>query len=261
MAETKVDWSQLIETAITLEGRVGAFYSAFHEYSFLNHLLFRTQGIHEPVASYSRWKSLGRQVVKGSRAKEVIVPVIVHEPVAETPEDETLNEKRERIGRLIGFKLVRAVFGLTDTEGKELPEVPTPGWDVATVLATLGIREVPFTDTNGNIQGYSVGTEFAINPIAHNRTKTRFHELAHIVLGHTLPHHYEEYQTRRGVMEFQAEAVAYLAMHELDLLDEQSAADSRGYIQHWLKDEHPPDKAIQQVFTATDRILKAGRAT
>jgi len=48
-------------------------------------------------------------------------------------------------------------------------------------------------------------------------------------------------------------------MHELDLLDDDQAAESRGYIQHWLKAEHPPDKAIQQVFTATDRILKAGR--
>jgi hypothetical protein len=80
-----------------------------------------------------------------------------------------------------------------------------------------------------------------------------------IILGHTLPHALEDYQTHRGVKEFQAESVAYLAMHELDLLDEEQAAESRGYIQHWLKDEHPPDKAIQQVFTATDRILRSGQ--
>jgi hypothetical protein len=61
-------------------------------------------------------------------------------------------------------------------------------------------------------------------------------------------------------MEFQAEAVAYLAMNELGQLDDDTASWSRGYIQHWLRDEQPPDKAIQQVFRATDAILKAGRA-
>jgi hypothetical protein len=63
----------------------------------------------------------------------------------------------------------------------------------------------------------------------------------------------------RGIMEFQAEAVAYLAMNELGQLDDETATRSRGYIQHWLRDEQPPDRAIQQVFKATDAILKAGR--
>jgi hypothetical protein len=48
-------------------------------------------------------------------------------------------------------------------------------------------------------------------------------------------------------------------MNELGVADEETAAASRGYIQHWLRDEQPPDKAIQQVFAATDRVLRAGR--
>lgn len=68
-----------------------------------------------------------------------------------------------------------------------------------------------------------------------------------------------EYSTHRGVFEFQAEATAYLSMKELDRLDEATATRSRGYIQDWLKGERPPDKAIRQVFAATDQILKAGR--
>ena len=50
-------------------------------------------------------------------------------------------------------------------------------------------------------------------------------------------------------------------MRELGQLDEPSAEVSRGYIQEWLAGEQPSDRAIQQVFTATDRILKAGRLT
>lgn len=254
MAEARVDWQHLLEDALTTPGNLSGVYDRFHDYSLTNMLLFRQQGIHEPVASYSRWKSLGRHVVRGARAKEVIVPVIIHETA------ETLEEKRERVAHLVGFKVVRAVFGLSDTEGPELEPRPTPGWDLQTALGKLGIRERPFDQTNGNLQGYSIGLEFAINPIAVNPTKTRFHELGHIVLGHTIPSHYEEYSTHRGIMEFQAEAVAYLAMNELGQLDEQTASVSRGYIQHWLQDEQPPDKAIQQVFRAADALLKAGRA-
>ena len=87
----------------------------------------------------------------------------------------------------------------------------------------LGIREVPFGSTNGNLQGWSRGTEFAINLIAVNRNGPH-------LLGHTLPYHFEEYQAHQGVLEFQAEATAYLVMNDLELLDEETASRSRGYI-------------------------------
>ena len=48
-------------------------------------------------------------------------------------------------------------------------------------------------------------------------------------------------------------------MNELQQLDEETALHSRGYLQGWLQGERPPDKAIQQVFRVTDKILKAGR--
>lgn len=259
--ETKVDWSQLMEEALTAPGNLGNTYSRFWDYSLTNELLFFMQGVHEPVASYSRWKRLGRQVVRGSKAREVIVPIVIPEPAPEDEEtpQEKPEEKKEPIARIIGFKVVRAVFGVSDTTGKELPDVPTPGWDLQQALGKLGIREVPFESTNGNLQGYSHGLEFAINPVAVNRLKTTIHELGHIVLGHTLPHHYEEYQTHRGIMEFQAEATSYLVMNELELMDEETASTSRGYIRHWLGEERPPDQAIRQVFVAADRILRAGR--
>src|SRR5579859_2798326 len=139
--QTKVEWPKLMDEALTAPGNLGNTYSRFHDYSITNELLFLIQGLHEPVASYSRWKSLGRQVRRGARASEVIVPLLVNE---RPPEDESLDEKRERVSRLIGFKVVRAVFPLSATEGKDLPEVPTPGWDLQPALDKLGIREVPF---------------------------------------------------------------------------------------------------------------------
>jgi hypothetical protein len=199
------------------------------------------QGISEPVASFKTWKSLGRHVVRGAKAKEVIVPVLVNEPVPEPAEDEPIEEKRERVARLISFEVVRAIFTLSDTDGDYIPPAEPQGWRKEIALPRLGITEKYFDSTSGNRQGYSYRLEFAINPLAVNPNKTLFHELGHIVLGHTLPHHYEEYQAHRGIMEYQAEATAYVLMNELEQMDDETASHSRGYIRHWLGEEHPPD--------------------
>jgi hypothetical protein len=179
--------------------------------------------------------------------------------INEEPPEALRDEQRERVARVIGFKLVRTVFTLSKTEGPDLPPAPTPVWDVQQALGKLGIREAAFDSADGNIQGYSRGVEFAISPLAVNHTKTVFHQLGHIILGHTLPHSLDEYAAHRGMMEFQAEVTAYLVMNELELMDEDTASHSRGYIAHWLKGEQPPNKAIQQVFRAADAILKTGR--
>jgi len=253
-----IDWSKIIETALTAPGNVGTTYSRFYEYSFLNQMYLLMQGVYEPVATYPRWKAIGRQVLAGSKAKEIIRPVILHKK-HKAAETEVTDEPIETVETVVGFKPVRCIFTLSDTAGDELPPVQLPEWDVETALTKLGIRHVPFDELSGNLQGYSRGHDIAINPIAVNPAKTRFHEIGHVMLGHTLPESLAEYATHRGIMEFQAEATAYLTMNELEQLDEATATRSRGYIQGWLQGERPPDKAIRQVFAATDQILKAGR--
>lgn len=253
--QSKLDWQQLMEEALTAPGNLGDTYNRFHDYSLTNNLLFLMQGVREPVASYKRWQSLGRHVLKGAKAKEVIVPLLVNEK----PENETEAEKRERIARLIGFKVVRGVFAYSDTDGPEIPPKPMPRWDADAALEQLKITRVPFRLTNGNVQGYSVGRELAINPMAVSPEETLLHEMGHIVLGHTVATTLGEYGQHRGVMEFQAEASAYLVGHELELMDEESASSSRAYIRHWLKDEQPADREIRLVFSAADQILRSGR--
>ncbi len=245
----EIDWAKIIETALTAPGNVGNVYNRFYEYSFLNQMFLRMQGVYEPVATLKRWNAIGRTVLQGSKAKEIIIPIFARKP----------KEDEDEEAAIIGFKAVRRIFTYSQTEGQELPPVQLPEWNVDSALEKLGIRQVPFTALSGNLQGYSRGHDIAISPIAVNPAKTRFHELGHVVLGHTMPESLAEYETHRGIMEFQAEATAYLTMNELERLDETTATRSRGYIQGWLKDERPPDKAIREVFSATDRILKAGR--
>jgi hypothetical protein len=247
--QAKLDWNKLLEEALTAPGNLTGVYDRFYSYSFLNQIYLRMQGIHEPVATYKRRQAIGRHVLKGSKAREIIRPLLV----------DIENEEGEKEQRLLGFKGVRCIFPLSDTEGDPLPTVELPGWDTHTALDKLGIRQVPFDALDANLQGYSIGTEIALSPIAVHPEKTLIHELAHVILGHTIPHSLDEYRTHRGEKEFQAEATAYLTLNELGRLDDDTAAHSRGYISHWMKDEHPSDTAIRQVFTATDRILKAGR--
>src|SRR5262245_26093405 len=75
---SKVEWAALLEEALTARGSRIGVYDRFHDYSITNMLLFHMQGIHEPVASASRWKQLGRQVVNWHNRKDVIVPRFVN---------------------------------------------------------------------------------------------------------------------------------------------------------------------------------------
>jgi N-terminal domain of anti-restriction factor ArdC len=247
--QRNIDWGKVIETALTAPGDMHGVYDRFYSYSFLNQIYLLMQGAREPVATYKRWSAIGRQVVKGAKAKEIIRPIFAKREEKDNGEEPSL----------IGFKPVKCIFTLSETEGEELPPVQLPEWDVDTALEKLGIRQVPFTALSGNVQGYSRGHDVSINPVAVNPAKTLIHEIGHVVLGHTAPESLSEYVTHRGVKEFQAEATAYLTMNELQQLDEETAARSRGYVQGWLEGERPPDKAIREVFSATDLILKAGR--
>jgi antirestriction protein ArdC len=248
--ERQIDWGALIETALTVKGSLGPQYSRFYPYSFMNQCFLLQQGLEpQPVATFKRWQELGRHVLKGSKAKAIVRPIIV-------PQKKTVGEEAES---RVFFKAVNCIFGLSDTEGEELPPAEIPGWDYHRAIETLDIREVPFAMLNGNVQGYAQEREMAINPVAAHPAQTRMHEIAHIVIGHTVQSQLDEYRHHRGIKEFQAEATAHLTMNELGQLPASVASESRGYCQHWLQGEKPPDSAIRQVFVATDTILRAGR--
>ena len=53
----------------------------------------------------------------------------------------------------------------------------------------------------------------------------------------------------------EAESVAYLCISLLGLPGQE---ESRGYIQHWLGSDKIEDKSAQKIFSAANKILKAG---
>jgi antirestriction protein ArdC len=251
----KIQFSKYLSDIVTKEGVLSACYSTFHNYSILNQLLAssqlqsRGQNI-APIASYKKWQELGRQVKKGSKAIALLMPVVINKKDAQ---GQKTDDKFQM------FITRNNWFSLDDTEGAEFkPEVKIAAWNKEKALESLNIQETKFESLSGNAQGYAKDREIAINPLAVLPHKTRFHELAHIVLGHTKENALmsDSEMTPKNIKEVEAESVAYILC---ELLGLEGVKESRGYIQHWLNSDTIPDKSAQKIFGAADKILKAGQ--
>jgi antirestriction protein ArdC len=245
-------WTELLDMAVKQPGVLMKAYSAFHGYSLGNQILAMAQcqmrGIEPgPINTYPGWQSLGRQVRKGEKALTLCMPLVAKKK----------DDSGKKQAFITAFVYKPRWFVLTQTDGEPVPMPETPAWDAARALAALNIEQVPFTDTNGNVQGYARKREVAVSPVAAMPHKTLFHEVAHIELGHTAELEFNDAeQTPRNLREVEAEAVALLC---LDALNLPGAEYCRGYIQNWLKGNAVPEASAQKIFGAADRILKAGR--
>jgi len=188
-------------------------------------------------------------VQKGQKAIALVMPVTIAKK----------DEAGEKTGEVFSmFTLRNNWFVLSQTEGDDYAnEVAIPSWDKAKALAALDISEVAFDHTDGNAQGYANGRTIAVNPVAVLPHKTRFHELAHVVLGHTSEGVMADSErTPRDIREVEAEGVAYILCSLLEL---PGLHESRGYIQSWLRDAEISDKSAQRIFSAANKILEAGQ--
>lgn len=254
MQNKQPQWSAMLDEAVNKPGVLSKAYSTFHEFSIGNQMLawgqLSDRGIPlGPIATYNRWQELGRQVKKGEKAIELVMPVTVNKK----------DEAGEKTGEsFTWFTMKPRWFALSQTEGEDFAhEAKTPDWDAAKALEALGISEVRFESTSGNCQGYASGKTIAVNPVAALPHKTRFHELAHVVLGHTSEGTLQDDErTPRDIREVEAESVAYICVSLLGL---PGQAESRGYIQHWLGGQRIEDRSAQRIFAAANKILEAGQ--
>ena len=97
------------------------------------------------------------------------------------------------------FTYRRGWFVLSQTEGAEYETRELPGWDRGRAVAALGLVEVPFSATDGNILGYSVKGGFAVSPLSPHPHKTTFHELAHCLLQFVGTDHAVLVHTRKDI--------------------------------------------------------------
>jgi hypothetical protein len=146
---------------------------------------------------------------------------------------------------------------LAQTDGAALASASMPAWDAARALTALDVAEVPFDVLDGNVLGFARARTIAVSPITPLPHKTRFHELAHVLLGHTAEGEQADGErTPRSLRECEAEAVALLCCAALEL---PGVEQCRGYIQAWWGAGHPiPERSAQRILKAADQILKAG---
>ncbi|MFA6120886.1 MAG: ArdC family protein [Sideroxydans sp.] len=271
----KPDWNSLFEQALTQPGVMSKAYSVFYEYSLGNAFLAASQLIDRklpisPIASFNKWKELGRMVKKGEKAIALVMPVTVKSKSKDEGEDGGVNTESgsntqaKSSGRTI-FILKNNWFALCQTDGAEhAHEVVIPKWDKAKALAALGITEQGFSHMNGNAQGYAIPNEkkLAINPLAALPWKTTFHEMAHCLLHSSEAQMADGEMLQKCIKEAEAESVAYLCCATLEL---PGLEQSRAYIQHWLDSKEQSEefkkKSAARVFSAANKILKAGAET
>jgi hypothetical protein len=261
MAQTAPDrtFTTLLARAVSEPGLIARAYSAFHGYSLGNQLLALCQCVERglapgPIATFMGWKAKDRSVRKGAKAIVLCMPVTGKRRPAEATEPDAQPDTFTR------FVYKPHWFVLSQTDGAAVAVETVADFDSARALAALAIVEEPFTMLDGNCQGYARARTIAVSPIATAPLKTRFHELAHVVLGHTAEGALtDDDQTPRSLREVEAEAVALVCLEALGL---PGAEYCRGYIQHWnaARGSAPiPERSAQRIFKAADAILRAGR--
>lgn len=257
MNEREQEWGRLLREAITEPGTISAAYNAFYGYSLGNQILALSQCSERgltpgPISTYGGWKTKGRQVQKGQTAIELWMPFKGKKQFIDDEGEETFEH-------FTYFKKRSNWFVASQTEGDPIPSVTIPEWDGELAISELGIVLEEFDHIDGNCQGYASNRTIAINPAAQLPMKTMFHELAHVLLGHTDKDTVltDGERLNRSTREVEAESVAMICCEALDL---PGVEYSRGYIQGWLKtDGQTPEDMSRRIFSAANKILKAGQ--
>ena len=264
MTQPPCAWSALLADAVTKPGVISSAYRRFWTHSIGNqHLaLFQCtlRGLEPgPLNTFLGWQRCRRHVRKGEKALTLCMPLTIRKRDDRAGADDVAESKPESQDECFTRFVYRPYwFVLCQTEGEEYGAADLPEWSEKHALISLSIRRIPFWHTDGNTQGYACRREVAVSPIAFAPHRTLFHELAHVVLGHTAEAEMIDKRepTPRDLREVEAESVALICCDSLGL---GGGEYCRGYIQHWLAGQTISDRSAQRIFRAADMILRAGR--
>lgn len=259
------------------------FASMFTDYSARNTMLINLQKPHATfVASYGKWKKLGRQVERGEKGIVIFAPVTyetnqcseVQEPVLDKQgnplfnEDGTLKTKTvEKPLSGISFKKVY-VYDVSQTSGKEIPTLAdelTGDIDAekkeaifAALKKVTGI-EFEFRDIKSDVKGFYNHADDRIvikSGMSDAQTlKTAFHETAHKLL-HDPKLEIVTVKAPRNEKEVQAESVAFMVAEKLGF---DTSEYSFPYIASWSdgKQMEQLRGCLQEIQEAAKQIICA----
>ena len=230
--------------------------SKFHNYSFNNTLLIAMQKPDASlVAGFSAWKNnFGRNVMKGQKGIKIIAPspfkirqeVEKIDPHTQKPiigkDGKPVTEEKEV--KIPAYKVV-SVFDVSQTEGKELPDIAVDELtgdvdrykDFFAALEKTSPVPIAFENIGGGSHGYYhlEDKRIAINEgMSELQTlKTAIHEIAHAKL-HDIdlnaPKDEQQPHIDRRTREVEAESVAYTVCQHYGL---DTSDYSFGYVAGW----------------------------
>ena len=226
----------------------------FHHYSFGNALLILFQCPSATnVAGYGTWKQLGRQVKRGEKGIQILAPCSFRATLEREkidpqsgqalygPDGQPLTEKVKISPNR--FKIAH-VFDLSQTEGRELPEIGvseltgdvagyTGIYDRLTALSPLPVVQENFQRA---AKGYTSFMEnrIVIKPgMSQVQTiKTLVHEIAHAKLHKPADILTGEQSKQRGQKEVEAESIAYVVCQHFGI---DTADYSLAYVAGWSR--------------------------
>ena len=229
--------------------------SKFHNYSFNNTLLIAMQKPDASlVAGFSAWKNnFGRNVMKGQKGIKIIAPspfkirqeVEKIDPHTQKPiigkDGKPVTEEKEI--KIPAYKVV-SVFDVSQTEGKELPDIAVDELtgdvdrykDFFAALEKTSPVPIAFENIEGGSHGYYhlEDKRIAINEgMSELQTlKTTIHEIAHAKLHDIDLNAPKDEQPRvdRRTREVEAESVAYTVCQHYGL---DTSDYSFGYVAGW----------------------------
>ena len=230
------------------------FAQAFHAYSLNNLLLIlsqRPEASH--VAGFRKWQSLGRQVCKG----ETGIRIFGYSTKKITEEDENGESQEKKITRfpilsVFDISQTELIEGVKDAGTITAQLTGADDFGIVDALSTYLVGEgwtVEHRPISGQRNGYTdpehmtVILDSDLSP--EHMAKTLIHETAHVLLRHC--EDMAEYALHRGLMETEAESVAYVVA---GLVGFDTSAYSVGYIAGWA------DGDIDLIKSTASRVLR-----
>ena len=230
--------------------------SKFHNYSFNNTLLIAMQKPDASlVAGFSAWKNnFGRNVIKGQKGIKIIAPSPYKvkqemkkiDPHAQQPiigkDGKPVTEEKEIT--IPAYKVV-SVFDVSQTEGKELPDIAVDELtgdveryrDFFAALEKTSPVPIGFEQIPGSSHGYyhledkRIAIQEGMSEL--QTLKTAIHEIAHAKL-HDIdlnaPENEQQPRVDRRTREVEAESVAYTVCQHYGL---DTSDYSFGYVAGW----------------------------
>ena len=230
--------------------------SKFHNYSFNNTLLIAMQKPDASlVAGFSSWKNnFGRNVMKGQKGIKIIAPSPFKikqemekiDPHTQKPiigkDGKPVTEEKEIT--IPAYKVV-SVFDVSQTEGKELPDIAVDELtgdvdrykDFFTALEKTSPVPIGFEKIEGSAHGYyhledkRIAIDEGMSEL--QTLKTAIHEIAHAKL-HDIdlnaPKDEQQPRVDRRTREVEAESVAYTVCQHYGL---DTSDYSFGYVAGW----------------------------